>query len=517
MRLAPILNRLLNCFFRRKACCASFAFFEALETRQLLSAWTPLTNPIPDLQGANTMLLLPNGSVMVHITPLVEYNSAPMASAGWYELTPVNGNYIDGTWSQLSSMNESRLYFGSAVLPNGNVFVVGGEYSGEDTAQNWTNTAEMYDSSMNSWMALPDYPEQSFGDDPIEVLPGGSVLGGYVGGAQTFVFKPSSDSRIQDGSKLKRDRSDEESWVKMADGSILSYDIFASRASGSGSAQRFIPSTGKWVRAGSFPFLLSRRSDRDEMGAGVLLPDGRAFFLGGDGRTAFYSLPKHSSGPGTWKAGPKIPDGLVAADAPAAVLPNGDVLVSAAPPLLRQKVDGSYFQSPTSLFEFNPISGKYTNVTQSGNRFFNVKSSFMTMLVLPTGQVLMANDTDQLEVYTPNGAPHAAWRPAIATVEKNTDGAYSLFGMQLNGLSEGAAYGDDAQMAENYPIVELVDASGNVIFGDTYDWSSTGVATGDLLEVTRFSLPSTVPSGTYQLSVVADGIASPSITFLVQA
>lgn len=44
-------------------------------------------------------------------------------------LTPdIHGNYRNGTWSHLSTMNASRLFFASAVLPSGNVFVAGGEY-----------------------------------------------------------------------------------------------------------------------------------------------------------------------------------------------------------------------------------------------------------------------------------------------------------------------------------------------------------------------------------------------------
>ena len=39
-----------------------------------------------------------------------------------------HGSYVDGTWTRLASMHEPRLYYASAVLPDGDVFVAGGEY-----------------------------------------------------------------------------------------------------------------------------------------------------------------------------------------------------------------------------------------------------------------------------------------------------------------------------------------------------------------------------------------------------
>ena len=59
--------------------------------------------------------------------------------------------------------------------------------------------------------------------------------------------------------------------------------------------------------------------------------------------------------------------------------------------------------------------------------------------------------------------------------------AVSLTGTQLNGLDEGAEYGDDNQMAENYPIVQVTDTkTGDVYYATTSNWSSVGVATGSV-------------------------------------
>ena len=54
---------------------------------------------------------------------------------------------------------------------------------------------------------------------------------------------------------------------------------------------------------------------------------------------------------------------------------------------------------------------------------------------------------------------------------------------------------------------------GNVYFARTFNWSSTGVQTGSTPETTDFTLPAGLPLGTYQLTVVANGIASAPVSF----
>ena len=83
----------------------------------------------------------------------------------------------------------------------------------------------------------------------------------------------------------------------------------------------------------------------------------------------------------------------------------------------------------------------------------------------------------------------------------------------LNGISEGAAYGDDAQMNSNYPLIRMTNAVGNVYYARTFNWSSTGVMTGSAPESTDFTVPAGLPVGTYSLVVVANGISSDPVTF----
>jgi hypothetical protein len=459
---------------------------EELESRVTPAGgtWTALSN----LGGGGTMMLLTDGSVMLQ--------GGGIASS-WSRLTPSStGSYVNGTFSNLASMRLSRLYFASNVLTDGRVFVYGGEYS--NGSQNWANSGEIYYPLANTWTTLPSIPWiSSFGDDPSELLPDGTVLCGYLSGPQTYVYNPTTDRWSQGPTKLYGDGSDEETWVKLSDGSILSYDIFGNAQH----AQKLDPTTMTWVDAGAVPVALSSSAVGSELGPGLLLPDGRVFLIGATGHTALYS-----SSTNTWTAGPDIPNNKGADDAPAAVLPNGDVIFAADTPL---------FNGPTQLFEFNPSANTITQLTLPSalTNALGGASYPTRMLVLPSGQVLLSTGSGQLWAFTPNGSAQASWAPTISKIAQNSDGSYTLTGTQLNGLSEGASYGDDAEMSSNYPIVELVNSSGHVYWGRTYNWSSTGVATGSAVETTNFTLPVGLPNGTYSLYVVANGISSAAFSF----
>ena len=68
-------------------------------------------------------------------------------------------------------------------------------------------------------------------------------------------------------------------------------------------------------------------------------------------------------------------------------------------------------------------------------------------------------------------------------------------------------------MAENYPVVQLIDGSGNVYDARTFNWNSTNVATGSTSESVQFALPAGLLQNSFSLSVIADGIASDTMPF----
>ena len=472
---------------------------ENLESRLVLSGtWTALTHAAP--AGIGTMELLSDGTVMASA-------SVGPASTDWYRLTPdASGSYVNGTWSQLPSMSLNRLFFASNVLPDGRVLVLGGKYVGlNDSQYSLDNTGEIYDPVANTWTSIANFPEVSFGSAPTTLTADGKVLAGWDNGPETFIYDPATNSWSPGPTKLDADKSGRETWIKLPGGGILTYDIHKANPE---DTQTLDPATNTWVDSGVATVPLLNSSDRG-LGPALLLPDGRVFLIGKDNNnTAFYTPPTDPGGVGTWAAGPTIAggDGFGAA----ALLPNGHILYAGG--------TGTVASGPPTnhMVEIDPTAppdSAVTEITPPVN-ISSETSYFQRMLVLPTGQVLYTNEYQQLYVYTPDGTPQAAWKPTITSVVANGN-HFTLAGTQLTGLSAGASYNGDggAEMDTNYPIVELKNAAGNVYFARTSNWSSTGVATGSTPETTDFSLPAGLPLGTYQLTVIANGIASSPVSF----
>src|SRR5580704_10283197 len=100
---------------------STFCFYLSPVNAQT-GTWTALTNSsIYPNQGE--MLLLTDGTVICDNGNGIGYGT------GWDKLTPdIHGSYVNGTWSSIADMNYDRFAFSSQVLPNGQVYVAGGEY-----------------------------------------------------------------------------------------------------------------------------------------------------------------------------------------------------------------------------------------------------------------------------------------------------------------------------------------------------------------------------------------------------
>jgi hypothetical protein len=503
-------------------------FVEPLEVRTMpaVGAWQPLatTNPGSGPTDTQLALLLSDGTVMVQ--------PKGIPTSVWYRLAPdASGNYATGTWSPLASMNEQRWVYSSAMLQDGRVFVLGGSHSSPDA---FTNTAEIFDPTagpQGTWKYVASIPTpptgiqlppgttaSQWGEGSIEVIANGNVFASYFNGPSTYLYNPSTNTWTSGPQKLRNDPSGEEAWVKLPDNSILSYDLSGSLISGVFHAQRFFWNTGQWVdesnvSATNPPQLLSSKTVGNGDDNAFELPDRRIWFIGGDGNSAYFTPSTDS-----WSAGPVLPSAMYngvltqygATDNPGAMLPNGNVLVALSPVVPRTS-SGDTYPTSTHIFEFNPLKQTFTDVTPPG--LSNENAVFLTMLNLPTGQILLTNEFGQMQIYTPTGTPVNWWRPTISSIQTNANGSFTLTGTELNGISEGSNAGDDWQMATNYPIVQLQDSSGNVFYARTYNWSSTGVTPGNIPRTVNFQLPAGLPAGTYSLSVSANGISSLPTSF----
>jgi hypothetical protein len=193
-------------------------------------------------------------------------------------------------------------------------------------------------------------------------------------------------------------------------------------------------------------------------------------------------------------------------DAPAAMMSTGNILVCTG--------KANTFMGPICFFEYNYLSNTLTQVSGPSGSPTNAAPYYTKFVTLPDGNVLWNYGNPQLYVYKPSGSPVASGKPVISNIVQNLDGSYHLDGAGLNGISEGAAYGDDAQMACNYPLVRMTNIiTGNVYYARTFNWSSTGVMTSNKPVSTEFTLPASAPAGTYSLVAVANGISSDPVPF----
>jgi hypothetical protein len=174
------------------------------------------------------------------------------------------------------------------------------------------------------------------------------------------------------------------------------------------------------------------------------------------------------------------------------------------------------FNGPINFLEYDYISNTFTQVSSPSTQVTGAAPYYTKFLQLPNGTVLFNDGSPQLYCYTPDGTPVTNGVPVISSILQNADGSFHLTGFGLNGISAGAAYGDDAQMDSNFPIVRMTNNStGNVYYGRTYNWTSTGVMTSNTLVSTEFVTPTNFPAGTYSLVAVANGNPSAPVPFTV--
>lgn len=423
------------------------------------------------------------------------------AENDWYKLTPDNtGSYVNGTWARTANLPTGYVpdAFASAVLPDGRVVITGGEYlNGVFTL---TNLGAIYDPKANTWTTLAAPSTWSYiGDSPSVVLPNGTFMVGNKLMKQDAILNPKTLTWTVLPGTGKADFDAEEGWTLLPDGSVLTMDVKKAPNS-----ERYVSATKSWSTAGSTivdlhspsPFGCIRFGPNGslcyyppgEIGPAILRPDGTVFATGsysstgsGAGHTAIYDTATK-----TWSAGPDFPNGDNAGDNFAVLLPSGNVLV-----------EGSF-----ASYEWNG-----TSLTQT-------LGTFGSLIVLPTGQVLVGGT----EVYNPTGTYDAAWAPTITSVASSlTRGStYKISGTQFNGLSQAAAFGDEFETATNYPLVRITNSStGHVFYARTHNHSTMGVATGSAIVSTNFDVPATMETGPSTLVVVANGIPSVPVSVTV--
>ncbi|HTT99896.1 MAG TPA: hypothetical protein VMF58_17735 [Rhizomicrobium sp.] len=420
----------------------------------------------------------------------------------WYKLTPDNtGSYVNGTWTKMASLPTGyRPYaFASAVLADGRLIIMGGEYQ-PDQDFSLTGLGAIYDPKANTWtaMAHPKGAHWDFiGDSSSLVLPDGR----YLIGDKLYSLMAALDPKKLKWKELQsighKGFNSEETWTLLPDGTVLTENV----KKGPGT-QIYNPVTGVWSDAGNTPLPLNGPPccscegfggpkpycPPGEIGPALLMPDGSVFATGAipkGGNTAHTAVYKNA----TWTAGPDIPNHDDCGDTFASLLPNGHALFEA--------LSGS-------LYEFDGTSIITTHLNGAGN----------PLMVLPTGEILLGG----AQVYRSTGSANPAWAPAITkSPSAITRGAtFKLTGTQFNGLSQANSFGDELQTFTNYPLVRITNtATGHVFYARTHDHSTMGVATGSTKVFTQVDVPASMETGASTMVVVANGIASTPVNVTV--
>jgi hypothetical protein len=465
-------------------------------------SWTPVQN-VPNI-GAGAMALLTDGRVLVH-----DESGNPGTWGNWWTLTPSStGSYANGTWTQVATMpaGYGPLYFGAAVLQDGRYIAEGGEYNNGNDA--WTTKGAIYDPVANTWTSVtPPSGWSSIGDSPSVILSNGTYMQSSCCDTQkqAALLNPSTLTWTATGSG-KFDIYDEEGMTLLPGGMVLDVDAYVFQYNGSGkNYELYNSSTGAWTSQGPTPEQYwdsaancgGSGAASYELGPAVLMPNGTVFQTGANscaaGHTGVYTPTTN-----TWVATPDFPGTFDIADGPAALEINGNVLMFASPEV---------FNTGGQMFEWNGSTLTEAPNPPNGS---GDSSYYGHLLMLPTGQIMFTDFSNDVELFTSAGSAYTGWNPTVLL--KNTTyqagQSYVLNGSKFNGASQNNAYGDDFQDATNYPLVRLTNTStGAVYFARTHDHSAMPVGyTGP--SYTHMDIPATVPTGPYNLQVVVNGIAS---------
>ncbi|HXC31346.1 MAG TPA: hypothetical protein VNZ56_02670 [Verrucomicrobiae bacterium] len=244
-----------------------------------------------------------------------------------------------------------------------------------------------------------------------------------------------------------------------------------------------------------------------EMGPAFLLPSGKAVFIGGNPVMGIYDPVAN-----TWSQSCIAPNGpatlgspLSAPDVGGAMMVNGDILLAlrfAATPY-------DVTPSPVFFYEYDYSQGAYSEVRAPGNPGSPspwADCGQPQMLDLPDGSVLLHSSCSaQLWVYQPTGSPLQPGQPQVQTVSAvggSCSTCYLLTGKGLDGISEGASYGDDAQIATDFPIVRVGDGIGNIAYARTFNWSNVSLLS-EAPGSTYFQILGGIPA--CELQLVANG------------
>ena len=286
-------------------------------------------------------------------------------------LLGISLNAIGQSWSFTGSMNQARVYPAAALLPDGQVLIVGGYHRGLTVS-----VAELYNPSTGAFTTTGSLNTPRYGASAT-LLNNGKVLiaGGASGNATTELYDPSTGKFTVGASESCACGAEP---TLLANGMVL----FSGGFNGStaiATAELYNPATGTFSPTGNLVVARAGASS-------TLLPNGKVLVAGGVYYTGTppYNLVAHylasaelyDPTTGTFTLTGSL--NTARSSNTATVLDNGDVLLAGGQ---NDGANGGYLASSEL---YNPSTGKFT-LTGS----LNTARILHTAHLLATGEVLI--------------------------------------------------------------------------------------------------------------------------------
>jgi hypothetical protein len=521
-----------------------------------------------DTVDITTPLLLTDGRVMVQYRGGLpgghrwqDWYALTPGTKGCYSLSPADcgGAGLVATWKEMASLTTITSptvpaygpnAFASAVLPDGNVIIEGGESNLSLTPSESTGGA-YYDAVEDTWTHVP-HPSgwMTIGDAPATVLANGTFMLGNACGNDSGVGETALFNEATRPFSWTNTPGQPPEWTAEASFTLLPDHsvVFVgtcwpghpssptcSTLNNDVSFEAYDPSTGLWDGLANTPVQLYSYDSMGgtgansctpggpgfgEQGPAALLPNGQYFATGGYNVQANAMLTSaYDTKTRTWANTPPLPSVMVggvahplgAEDQGAVVLTDGNLLLATAAGFTKGEVSSG----PVYYIEWNGNSYCQLDPVPAGTPFQS------EMLTLPTGQIFITDiswdptPNKNYFIYTPKGTTYPGIAPTLTHVSSATlvqGSTYTVRGTQFNGATQSSFFGDDFQNYTNYPLVRITNkATGDVFYAKTHDPNTMGVATGPHKTTTSFDIPMTAELGASTLVVVTNGIPSNSL------
>jgi hypothetical protein len=489
-------------------------------------------------------------------------------AARWNELASLNSLY-SGAYSP-SAFASAVLPDGKVIIEGGED--VNGEREVENP--NKTTNGAIYDPKSNTWKEVPPPAGwTTIADAPSTVLADGTyMLGNACGNSDGIGEVALYNEKANSWNTMINqppETTAEASFTLLPDKSVIFVgtcwptDPEGDTCTQLGStnpnnAELFTPGTdpanGVWSSAGDTTAQLyswgfgqanscaTGTPAFGEQGPAALLPGNTYFATGGRINEPPVDMTVHTSmykldsalGAWEWEDSPDLPEiplpvildnkevmvpfPLTAEDSGSVVLPNGKYLISST-----VRDYNLNFANPITYLVFDPGEKSYCRLNLPAGAIYQAE-----FLTLPTGQIMVTSvswsgDENYFLYSPPKVDPYPNIAPELASVDTSTQVnglpeliqgyTYKASGKRFNGATQASFLGDDFQNATNYPLIRFTGkTSGLVYYARTYDHSTMAVDTKDEVTTTMFDMPGNIASGQYDMVVVANGIASNTLS-----